>query len=77
LLKDIYSVGVTQAGGWVLGDSMYGSDKTLRVMLEERDKPYVLGVRCNEKLMMLPAILHTCKLGYQLNFLLPSGDRVD
>ena len=45
---------------------MYGSDKTVRVMLEERDKPYVLAVRCNKKLMMLPAMLHTCKLGYHL-----------
>ena len=37
---------------WVLGDAVYGSDKTLRVSLEERDKPYVLAVRGNEKLMM-------------------------
>jgi SRSO17 transposase len=37
---------------WVLGDSVYGSDKTLRVMLEERDKPYVLAVRGNERLML-------------------------
>src|SRR5499427_8418882 len=28
---------------WVLGDAVYGSDKTLRVSLEERDKPYVLA----------------------------------
>lgn len=26
---------------WVLGDSVYGSEKSLRVMLERRDKPYV------------------------------------
>ena len=37
---------------WVLGDAVYGSDKTLRVSLEERDKPYVLAVRGNEKLTM-------------------------
>jgi SRSO17 transposase len=37
---------------WVLGDAVYGSDKTLRVMLEERDKSYVPAVRGNEKLMM-------------------------
>ena len=37
---------------WVLGDAVYGSDKTLRVSLEERDKPYVLAIRGNEKLTM-------------------------
>jgi hypothetical protein len=37
---------------WVLGDAVYGSDKTLRVSLEEREKPYVLAVRGNEKLTM-------------------------
>jgi SRSO17 transposase len=35
---------------WVLGDSVYGSDKSLRVMLERRETPYVLAVRSNEKL---------------------------
>jgi SRSO17 transposase len=37
---------------WVLGDSVYGSDKSLRVMLEGREKPYVLAVRKDEKLMI-------------------------
>ena len=37
---------------WVLGDSVYGSDKSLRVMLESREKPYVLSVRANERLMI-------------------------
>jgi SRSO17 transposase len=37
---------------WVLGDSVYGSDKSLRVMLESRDTPYVLAVRGNERLIM-------------------------
>jgi SRSO17 transposase len=37
---------------WVLGDSVYGSDKSLRVMLEGREKPYVLAVRSDEKLMI-------------------------
>jgi SRSO17 transposase len=36
---------------WVLGDSVYGCDKGLRVMLEKRGKPYVLAVRSDEKLM--------------------------
>jgi SRSO17 transposase len=35
---------------WVLGDSVYGCDKGLRVMLESREKPYVLAVRSDEKL---------------------------
>lgn len=37
---------------WVLGDKVYGSDKSLRVMLENREKPYVLCVRANERLVM-------------------------
>ena len=44
-----------QAGvpcAWVLGDSVYGSDKSLRVMLERREKPYVPCVRGNERLMV-------------------------
>jgi SRSO17 transposase len=36
---------------WVLGDALYGSDKSLRVMLEQRRKPHVLAVRSNEKFM--------------------------
>jgi len=35
---------------WVLGDSVYGCDKSLRVMLEGREKPYVLAVRSDERL---------------------------
>jgi SRSO17 transposase len=30
---------------WVLGDSVYGSDRRLRLMLEERDRPYLLAIR--------------------------------
>ncbi len=36
---------------WVLADAVYGSDKQLRMMLERRDKHYVLAVRSNERLM--------------------------
>ena len=46
---------------WVLGDSGYGSDKTLRVMLENRDKPYVLSIRGNERLMMGDFRTHTAE----------------
>lgn len=46
---------------WVLGDSVYGSDKTLRVMLESRDKPYVVSIRANERLMMGDFHTHTAR----------------
>jgi len=35
---------------WVLGDEVYGADRRLRAMLEERDRPYILAVRSNEEL---------------------------
>jgi SRSO17 transposase len=35
---------------WVLGDAVYGADRRLRVMLEGRGKPYLLGIRGNDKL---------------------------
>ena len=46
---------------WVLGDSVYGSDKSLRVMLESHDKPYVLSVRGNERLVMGDFRTHTAQ----------------
>ena len=36
---------------WVFADAVYGSDKSLRMMLERRGKHYVLAVRSNERLM--------------------------
>src|SRR4051795_4366889 len=35
---------------WVPGDEVYGADRRLRTMLEERGKPYLLTVRGNEAL---------------------------
>jgi SRSO17 transposase len=35
---------------WVLGDEVYGADRRLRTMLEERDRPYVLAIRSNDQL---------------------------
>jgi SRSO17 transposase len=35
---------------WVLGDEIYGSDHRLRMFLEQRETPFVLAVRGNEKL---------------------------
>jgi SRSO17 transposase len=46
---------------WVLGDSVYGSDKSLRIMLESRNKPYVLSIRGNERLMMGDFCTHTAQ----------------
>jgi SRSO17 transposase len=34
---------------WVLGDEVYGSDPKLRTLLEQREQPYVLTVRGNER----------------------------
>ena len=35
---------------WVLGDEVYGADRRLRTMLEERGKPYLLTIRGNDRL---------------------------
>ena len=37
---------------WVTGDAVYGSDRSLRVALEERGRPFVLGVSSGERLMV-------------------------
>ncbi|WP_192814104.1 IS701 family transposase, partial [Rhodovulum sp. PH10] len=39
---------------WVLGDAVYGSDKGLRMALEQRGQPHVMAVRGNERLMVQP-----------------------
>jgi SRSO17 transposase len=35
---------------WVLGDEIYGSDRRLRLDLEQQERPFVLAIRSNEKL---------------------------
>ena len=35
---------------WVLGDEVYGSDRRLRLDLEQQERPFVLAIRSNEKL---------------------------
>jgi SRSO17 transposase len=35
---------------WVVGDEVYGSDRRLRLFLEQHERPFVLTVRSNEKL---------------------------
>src|SRR3954465_15386669 len=39
---------------WVLGDEVYGADRRLRTMLEERGKPHVLAIRGNDGLEAEP-----------------------
>src|SRR3954466_14436061 len=36
--------------GWVLGDEVYGADRRLRAMLEQRGKPHLLTMRGNDRL---------------------------
>jgi SRSO17 transposase len=48
---------------FVLGDALYGSDKRLRVMLEERRQPYVLAVRSNETVMPATAPFQSTATG--------------
>ena len=40
---------------WVLGDEVYGSDHTLRTLLEQRGQPFVLTIRSNEQLWAVRA----------------------
>ena len=35
---------------WVLGDAVYGADRRLRLMLEGRGQPHLLGIRGNDRL---------------------------
>src|SRR4051812_49646543 len=37
---------------WVLGDEVYGSDRRLRLDLEQQERPFVLAIRSNEKLWL-------------------------
>jgi SRSO17 transposase len=39
--------------GWVSGDTVYGSDRRLRMFLEERGQPFVLAVKSDESLWTL------------------------
>ena len=39
--------------GWVTGDEVYGSDRNLRLWLEQHDIPHVLAIKSNEKLWAL------------------------
>jgi SRSO17 transposase len=35
---------------WVTGDEVYGGDRRLRMLLEQREQPFVLAVKCSEPL---------------------------
>ncbi len=39
--------------GWVTGDEVYGSDRNLRLWLEQQDIPHVLAIKSNERLWAL------------------------
>ncbi len=47
MLEHAQALGVP--GRWVTGDEVYGGDRKLRIWLELEHRPYVLGVRSNEK----------------------------
>ena len=38
---------------WVTGDEVYGGDRALRMVLEQRGQPFMLAVRSNESLLWL------------------------
>ncbi len=47
MLVHAWELGVP--GRWVTADEVYGGDRKLRIWLELEHRPYVLGVRGNEK----------------------------
>jgi SRSO17 transposase len=51
MLERAFSAGVPAR--WVTGDEIYGSDRLLRVWLEQHAVPYVLAVRSNEPVWVL------------------------
>jgi SRSO17 transposase len=51
MLKRAFDAGV--CAGWVTGDTIYGSARRLRMFLEERGVPFVLGVKSDESLWTL------------------------
>jgi SRSO17 transposase len=64
MLKRAFDAGV--CAGWVTGDTIYGSARRLRMFLEERGVPFVLGVKSDESLWTLeergPGQLHAEKI---------------
>ena len=48
MLQRALAAGVPAA--WVTGDEVYGSDRRLRVWLEQQEVPQVLAVKSNEPL---------------------------
>lgn len=51
MLERAFDAGVR--AGWVTGDTIYGSARRLRMFLEERGVPFVLGVKSDESLWTL------------------------
>lgn len=48
MLERAFDAGVR--AGWVTGDTIYGSDRRLRMFLEERGQPFVLAVKSDKPL---------------------------
>jgi SRSO17 transposase len=48
MLARAFATGIRPA--WVVGDSIYGSDRRLRLFLEEQEQPFVLGIKSDEPL---------------------------
>lgn len=48
MLQRAFEAGIPRA--WVVADSIYGSDRRLRMYLEEEEQPFVLAVASNEPL---------------------------
>lgn len=48
MLERAWRAGVEAA--WVVGDAVYGNDVKFRRFLESRGRPYVLAVRCDQRL---------------------------
>ena len=51
MLERAFASGIKPA--WVVGDSIYGSDRRLRLFLEEQGQPFVLGIKSDEPLWTL------------------------
>lgn len=51
MLADAFAAGIV--AGWVVADSLYGCDRSLRLWLERHRQPYVLAVRRDERVWLM------------------------
>lgn len=59
MLERAFEAGVPHA--WVTADTVYGSDRSLRLFLEEHDQPFVMAVARSEKLWHAGPTYHTAE----------------